>query len=148
MFSGWLDSLLEPIDRKPSDIATVLAAHLRQLIDRCALRAGSARGSPKVARISTCVLRRVIAGKVVVSIGREQAGVNVTIAVAPERGVIAVAPHSVVVHIVVGERPEQRADPSVSAVTMSPPAVSAVTSLMPSRRRRAGGDAGAGVQIA
>src|SRR5258705_9296894 len=69
----------------------------------------------------------------------KHAGVDVIIAVAPERGAGSVAPDRIVIDVKIGERPEQRPDPSISAVAVSPPSGAAVG---PAGHRRAGADPG------
>jgi hypothetical protein len=139
-----LDRLLDLIDRKAGDVAGILAAHLRQ-------RAGcDARGRGRLgAAVGACArLLRQVAGEIVVAVGREDAGVEIVVAVVPERVFVAVAPERVVVHVMIGERPEHRADPSVSAVPVLPPATTALASALPSGRRGLRGDEGAGVRVA
>ena len=82
LFGGRLDGLLNLIDWQAGNVAAVGAAHLRQLIGRRGRRAGCGRGR-RFVRVAAGVLRQV-AGEVVVAVGREYAGVNVAVAVAPK----------------------------------------------------------------
>src|SRR5215213_3566880 len=87
---------------------------------------------------------RPVAGEVAIAVGREDAGVDVAIAVTPERVVIAIAPERVVVDVVIREGPEQRADPAVAAIAVPPPSLAAAAVTPPCGGRgrcnlRAGG---------
>src|SRR5882762_8053926 len=76
-----------------------------------------------------------IGGEIVMTVRRKDRGIDVGITVVPEA--CAITPHGVVVDIRDGERPEQRPDPSISAVAVPPPP--ARTALaMPARQRRGG----------
>ena len=101
---GWLDHLPDLIDRQACDLAAVIGAHLRE------------RGSGAARLLSG---RRQIASEPAITIGPEQTGVDIDIAIAPEAG--AVAPERVVIDVVIGEWPEQRPDPAKSAVGVPPP---------------------------
>src|ERR1700736_2971048 len=74
-----------------------------------------------------------IGGEILRAVGRKDRGIDVRITVVPEAD--AVTPDGVVVDIVNGEWPEQRPDPSISAVAMSPPPVRDAAA-MPARQRR------------
>src|SRR6266705_386511 len=65
--------------------------------------------------------RSRIGGEIIMAVRRKDRGIDVTITVVPEAD--AVTPDGVVVDVVNGERPEQRPDPSISAVAVSPPPV-------------------------
>src|SRR5260370_21591668 len=62
-----------------------------------------------------------IARKIILAVRRKDPGIDIVVAIGPEAD--AVAPDRVVVDIVIGERPEQRPDPSISAIVVSPPPV-------------------------
>ena len=127
-----VERLLDPVDRKPCDVLAVIAAHLRQFTRLVRRRIGSRRRR---------VARRQITGQVVIAVRCEHAGIDIAVAVIPQRGIVA--PHRVVREIVKGERPEQRTNPTIAAVAMTPPA--AVTAMTaPSGSCRCGGDMRAG----
>src|SRR5207302_4638694 len=111
---GRLDGELDLVDRKAGDVAAVIAAHFRQWQGPAAPSAGRAR--PQIAR------------KIVIAVRRKYSGVDIGIAVVPETD--AVSPDRVIVDVVIGERPEQRTNPSISAVAVLPPSASAAA-LMP-----------------
>src|SRR6202008_2134534 len=96
----------------------VISAHLRK--GRGALRPASAG------------TRSQIAGEPVVGVGSEHAGIDIDVAITPEAR--AVAPDGVVVDVIIGERPEQRPDPAISAIPVPPPSMGAV----PADQRGAG----------
>src|SRR6185437_12485971 len=75
--------------------------------------------------------------------GTEHSGIEVEIAVAPEGR--AIAPDRVIVDVVIGERPEQRPDPAISAVSVPPPSLRAA---MPADQRSACGKLSARDRIA
>ena len=66
---------------------------------------------------------RHIAGEIVIAVRREDPCIDVRVTVVPEA---VVAPDRIVIDVVIGERPEQRPDPSISAVAVLPPSVRAV----------------------
>src|SRR6185437_6018228 len=140
-----LNRLLDLIDRQAGDLATVLAAHLRQLVGSCS-RSRGARCRRRAAPTWRPTWRQ-IAGESVISVRSENAGIDVVVPVVPERRVVAIAPHRVAVPIVIGERPEQRANPAIAAVAVSPPSISAAA-MLPSRRRGTGRDPSAHIRIA
>ena len=123
---GRLDRLRDQVDRQAGDFAAVLAAQQRQPV-----RPGAGRTA-----------RRQVARKTLIVIGAEQAGINVVIAVVPERGADARSPQRIVVDVEIGERPEQRSDPAVSAIAVPPPAAASGPSVLPPGKRRARGHAG------
>src|SRR5229473_935857 len=112
----------------------VVTAHLRQPVGRCI---GCARCRDA---------RRQIASKIIVGVGRKHAGVDVVVAVAPERGPKTAAPDRIVIDVKISERPEQRSDPSISAIAMLPPSASRLT-VIPACHRRASGDPGANIGV-
>src|ERR1700687_3746447 len=63
--------------------------------------------------------RSRIGGEIIMAVRRKDRGIDVRITVVPEAD--AVTPDGVVVDIVNGEWPEQRPDPSIPAVAVSPP---------------------------
>src|SRR6266481_4510983 len=65
--------------------------------------------------------RSGIGGQTIMAVRRKDRGIDVGITVVPEAD--AVTPDGVIVDVVNGERPEQRPDPSISAVAVSPPPV-------------------------
>src|SRR5260370_24450579 len=75
----------------------------------------------------------------IIAVRCKHAGVDVIIAVAREGGPGTVAPERIVIDVIKGERPEQRPDPSIAAVAVSPPSGAAV---VPARQRRASADPG------
>src|SRR6266581_4540906 len=77
--------------------------------------------------------RSGIGGEIIMTVRRKDRGVDVRITVVPEAD--AVTPDGVVVDIVNGEWPEQRPDPSISAVAVSPPPVRDAAAV-PARQRR------------
>src|ERR1700731_4361621 len=81
--------------------------------------------------------RSGIGGEILRAVGRKDRGIDIRITVVPEAD--AVTPDGVVVDIVNGEWPEQRPDPSISAVAVSPPPVRDVAA-MPARQRRSRDD--------
>src|SRR5258706_9162245 len=76
--------------------------------------------------------RSGIGGEIVMAERRKDRGIEVGITVVPEAD--AVTPDGVVVDIVNGEWPEQRPDPTISAIAVSPPPVRDVAA-MPARQR-------------
>src|SRR6266487_5817389 len=81
--------------------------------------------------------RSRIGGEIIMAVRRKDRGIDVRITVVPEAD--AVTPDGVVVDIVNGEWPEQRPDPSISAVAVSPPAARDVAAV-PARQRRSRDD--------
>src|SRR6266567_991143 len=81
--------------------------------------------------------RSRIGGEIIMAVRRKDRGIDVRITVVPEAD--AVTPDGVVVDIVNGEWPEQRPDPSISAVAVSPPPVRDEAAV-PARQRRSRGD--------
>src|SRR5712691_511077 len=87
--------------------------------------------------------RSRIGGEIIMAVRRKDRGIDVRITVVPEAD--AVTPDGVVVDIVNGEWPEQRPDPTISAVAVSPPPVRGAAVLpagqrcnrddLPARRR-------------
>src|SRR5271165_833172 len=76
--------------------------------------------------------RPQIGCKVLLAVRREDSGIDVGIAIGPEAG--AFTEDDVDGDIFMGERPEQRSDPSISTVAMSPPAIGGAAA-MPARKR-------------
>jgi ribonuclease PH len=74
--------------------------------------------------------RSRIGGEIIMAVRREDRGIDVRIAVAPEAD--TVTPDGVIVDIVDGEWSEQRSDPTISAVDVSPPPD---VTAMPARQR-------------
>ena len=81
--------------------------------------------------------RSRIGGEIIMAIRRKDRGIDVGITVVPEAD--AVTPDGVVGAIVNGEWPEQRPNPTISAVAVSPPPVRAAAA-MPARQRRSRDD--------
>src|SRR6202049_1014253 len=80
--------------------------------------------------------RACIGAEIILAVRRKDRGIDVRITEVPEAD--AVTPDGVVVDIVNGEWPEQRPDPSISAVAVSPPPVR--DAAMPARQRRSRDD--------
>ena len=139
-----LDCILECLDRQPGDHAAVVAAHLREVGPAVRRRIGI---GVEVATAPAGIARQVarIAHQVVIAIKAEDAGVEVRVAIAPERIIIGIAPEGVVINVIESERPEQGADPPKTAIAMAPPPPVAT---MPRRRGHACGDERAGARIA
>src|SRR5437660_12338962 len=76
--------------------------------------------------------RSRIGGEIIMAVRRKDRGIDVRITVVPEAD--AVTPDGVVVDILIGEWQEQRPDPSISAVAVSPPPVRDAAA-MPARQR-------------
>src|SRR5216684_3923113 len=131
---GRLNSLQYQINRQAGNIATIVTAHLRQPVGR------------SIGRARCRDARRQIASKIIVGVGRKHAGVDVVVAVAPERGPKTAAPDRIVIDVKISERPEQRSDPSISAIGVLPPSASSPT-VIPARHRRASGDPGANIGV-
>ena len=75
----------------------------------------------------------------------EQAGINIAIAVVPEKWIIAPAPPGIIIEIIISVRPEHRTDPTEAAMGMAPPQVSILMILAGSRG--GGHDGGARIWI-
>src|SRR5258705_5768477 len=80
-----------------------------------------------------------MASEAIMAVRCNHAGVDVIIAVVPERGPGTVAPERIVIDVIKGERPEHRPDPSIAAVAVSPPSGAAV---VPARQAPATADPG------
>src|SRR5882724_12902959 len=124
---GRLDRLLNQIDRQACNLATVLAAQLRQPVGRVI---GAAR--------------QQIACEGIVIVRSKHAGVDVIIAVPPEWGTGGTAPDRIVIDVEIREWPEQGPYPSISAVAVSPPSGAAV---LPASQRHTSGNPRANVQV-
>src|SRR5712672_327418 len=81
--------------------------------------------------------RSGIGGQSVMAVRRKDRGIDVRITVVPEAD--AVTPDGVVGDIVNSEWPEQRPDPTISAVAVSPPPVRDAAAV-PARQRRSRDD--------
>src|SRR3954462_9891799 len=88
---------------------------------------------------------RHIAGEIVIAVRREDPCIDVRVTVVPEA---VVAPDRIVIDVVIGERPEQRPDPSISAAAVLPPSVRAVAASMPACQCGSRGDLSARAGIA
>src|SRR6266481_1053942 len=81
--------------------------------------------------------RSRIGGEIIMAVRRKDRGIDVRITVVPEAD--AITPNGVVIDILIGERPEQRPDPSISTVAVSPPSVRGAAA-MPAGQRCSRGD--------
>src|ERR1700737_2039676 len=138
-----LNNPLDLIYRQTGDVAVVITAHLRQLVWYRSPGAGDLSNIDPRTAGAWCQ----IAYEVIIAVGGEKAGKDVIVAVAPEQGIVAIAPYRVVINVVIGERPKYRADPAVSAAGMSPPPVSPAAAALPSRRGRTRNDLSASIWI-
>jgi hypothetical protein len=114
----WLHCLLKLADQPFGNLAAVVATELCDERDPAVASSGRTRTG--------------IGGKFGTVIRREDRGMDIGIAVAPEPD--AIAPHRVVVDIVNGEWPEHRPDPAISAVGMLPPSIRSATIIPTSER--------------
>ena len=80
---------------------------------------------------------RHIASEIVITVRRKDPRIDVRVTVVPE-GVVA--PNRIIIDVVIGERPEQRPDPSISAVAVLPPSVRVVAAAVPARQCGSRGD--------
>ena len=137
---GWM-RLLDLIDRQASNVAAVVAAHLRQFVRRriCG-RCSAARIAAACRMADSRRDHHSHRGRT----GRHRCHCSRSprTSVAPNSR----TPHRIVVHVVIGERPEQRADPAIATIAMPPP--SAAAPVVPSRGRSTCRDPGARARIA
>jgi hypothetical protein len=113
LLGSWGDALLDAINRPTGDLSGGVAAHLAEL----ARKVGLAVLCPLIYRRGRRALRllaRQIAGEIAAAKRPEESGINVTVAVIPERATEAIAPEDIVEDIVIGMGPEHRAIPPVS----------------------------------